>query len=55
MGDASGRGTARVYARESAVVAVFISADDAGRDWARLERISPFSFRLRFAVIDRSG
>src|SRR5215471_11807765 len=33
----------RIYARESAVVVVFISADYAGRDWTRLERRAAFS------------
>jgi hypothetical protein len=28
----------RVYARESAAVVVFVSADYAGRDWTRLQR-----------------
>jgi TIR domain len=33
----------RIYARESAAVVVFISADYAGRDWTRLERRAAFS------------
>jgi hypothetical protein len=33
----------RIYARESAAVVVFLSADYAGRDWARLERRAAFS------------
>jgi hypothetical protein len=33
----------RIYAQESAVVVVFISADYAGRDWTRLERRAAFS------------
>ncbi len=33
----------RIYAEESAVVVVFISADYAGRDWTRLERRAAFS------------
>jgi len=33
----------RIYARESAVVVVFVSADYAGRDWTRLERRAAFS------------
>ena len=33
----------RIYARESAVVVVFLSADYAGRDWTRLERRAAFS------------
>ena len=32
-----------IYARESAVVVVFISAEYAGRDWTRLERRAAFS------------
>ena len=32
-----------IYARESAVVVVFISADYAGRDWTRLEHRAAFS------------
>ena len=43
MGDESDRGAARIYARESAAVVVFISADYAGRDWTRLERRAAFS------------
>ena len=33
----------RIYARESAAVVVFVSADYAGRDWTRLERRAAFS------------
>src|SRR5271157_3546018 len=33
----------RIYARETAAVVVFISADYAGRDWTRLERRAAFS------------
>jgi hypothetical protein len=33
----------RIYARESAAVVVFISADYAGRDWTRPERRAEFS------------
>ncbi len=33
----------RIYARESAAVVVFLSADYAGRDWSRLERRAAFS------------
>ncbi len=33
----------RIYARESAAVVVFLSADYAGRDWTRLERRAAFS------------
>ncbi len=33
----------QIYARESAAVVVFISADYAGRDWTRLERRAAFS------------
>jgi hypothetical protein len=33
----------RIYAEESAVVVVFLSADYAGRDWTRLERRAAFS------------
>ncbi len=33
----------RIYARESAVVVVFVSADYAGGDWTRLERRAAFS------------
>ena len=33
----------RIYARESVVVVVFLSADYAGRDWTRLERRAAFS------------
>ena len=33
----------RIYARESAAVVVFISADYVGRDWTRLERRAAFS------------
>ena len=33
----------RIYAREAAVVVVFVSADYAGRDWTRLERRAAFS------------
>ena len=33
----------RIYARESAAVVVFISAEYAGRDWTRLERRAAFS------------
>jgi len=33
----------RIYARESAAVVVFISADYAGRNWTRLERRAAFS------------
>ncbi len=32
----------RIYARESAAVVVFLSADYAGRDWTRLERRAAF-------------
>lgn len=32
----------RIYARESAAVVVFVSADYAGRDWTRLERRAAF-------------
>ena len=38
MGEVPGRGTARLYAEESAAVVVFVSADYAARDWTRLER-----------------
>ena len=33
----------RIYARESAAVVVFVSAEYAGRDWTRLERRAAFS------------
>ena len=33
----------RIYARESATVVVFVSAEYAGRDWTRLERRAAFS------------
>ena len=33
----------RIFARESAAVVVFVSADYAGRDWTRLERRAAFS------------
>jgi TIR domain len=33
----------RIYARESAAVVVFVSADYAGREWTRLERRAAFS------------
>ena len=33
----------RIYAHESAVVVVFVSAEYAGRDWTRLERRAAFS------------
>jgi len=33
----------RIYARESAAVVVFVSADYAGRAWTRLERRAAFS------------
>jgi hypothetical protein len=33
----------RIYARESAAVVVFVSADYAGRDWTRLEHRAAFS------------
>jgi hypothetical protein len=33
----------QVYTRESAAVVVFVSSDDAGRDWARLDRRAAFS------------
>ena len=33
----------RIYARESAAVLVFLSADYAGQDWTRLERRAAFS------------
>ena len=33
----------RIYARESAAVEVFVSAEYAGRDWTRLERRAAFS------------
>jgi hypothetical protein len=33
----------RIYARESAAVVVFLSADYAGRDWTRMERRAAFS------------
>jgi hypothetical protein len=44
LGDASGpEELPRIYARESAAVVVFVSADYAGRDWTRLERRAAFS------------
>jgi hypothetical protein len=33
----------RIYARESAAVVVFVSAEYAGADWTRLERRAAFS------------
>src|SRR5690349_7483035 len=40
----------RIYARESAMVVVFISADYAGRPWTRLERRAAFS-----QAVDEAG
>jgi len=39
----------RIYARETAAVVVFISADYAGRDWTRLERRAALA--RRFAAL----
>ena len=41
----------RIYARESAAVVVFVSADYAARDWTRLERRAAFSRAVREAGV----
>ena len=41
----------RIYARESAAVVVFLSADYAGRDWTRLERRAAFSHAVAEAGV----
>jgi len=41
----------RIYARESAAVVVFISAEYAGRDWTRLERRAAFSRQVAEAGV----
>ena len=41
----------RIYARESAVVVVFVSADYAEGDWTRLERRAAFSQAIHEAGV----